>query len=306
MSGMSDVMKPDPSFFVPFQEMIDASIAAAELGDLTEAQVQAIVDAAVGVAEADDLTEAQVQTLIDASIAGISSGMTEEQVQTMIDTALAGFSGGLSEEDVQALIDASIAAIPPGGGDAVVILKSKPTHASTRTNVVLGSLNNPWTQVVTTDAEHPDVKYEIEISAQLGADELLYVALVCDGVIVDRMSVYTAGAGNRENRGSMGGSHTPAAGVHTYEVYFATGGSTVTVNSVVDVSTATGVNPNGVSSMQLSVGNTPDVLGNIFMQIVNHGADANVTRPDAPAVYWIGSVVPVNGEDFDLFYDTSA
>lgn len=72
--GMSDVMKPDPSFFVPFQDMIDASIAAAELGDLSEAQVQAIVDAAVGVAEADDLTEEDVQALIDAAIAAVGGG----------------------------------------------------------------------------------------------------------------------------------------------------------------------------------------------------------------------------------------
>lgn len=69
--GLSDIMKPDPSFFAPLQEMIDSSIAAAELGDLSEAQIQAIVDAAVGAAEADDLTEAQVQALIDDAIAAI-------------------------------------------------------------------------------------------------------------------------------------------------------------------------------------------------------------------------------------------
>lgn len=69
--SLSDVVKPDPSFFEMFQPTIDAAIAAAQLGELSEAQVQAIVDAAVGTAEADDLSEADVQALIDASISAM-------------------------------------------------------------------------------------------------------------------------------------------------------------------------------------------------------------------------------------------
>lgn len=42
------------------------------------------------------------------------------------------------------------------------------------------------------------------------------------------------------------------------------------------------------------------------MTVVNHVADDAVVRPTAPAVYWIGSVEPVNAEDWDLWYDTSA
>lgn len=33
---------------------------------------------------------------------------------------------------------------------------------------------------------------------------------------------------------------------------------------------------------------------------VNHGADPNVARPDAPLVYWVGSVQPNNGFPDDL------
>lgn len=37
-------------------------------------------------------------------------------------------------------------------------------------------------------------------------------------------------------------------------------------------------------------------------QVVNHAADANVARPSgAPAVYWIGTVEPVNALDGDLW-----
>lgn len=42
------------------------------------------------------------------------------------------------------------------------------------------------------------------------------------------------------------------------------------------------------------------------MTVVEHGADADFERPTASAVYWIGSVEPTNGEDVDLWYDTSA
>ena len=33
---------------------------------------------------------------------------------------------------------------------------------------------------------------------------------------------------------------------------------------------------------------------------VEHGADPNFPRPDAAIVYWIGSVQPANGYDYDL------
>ena len=41
------------------------------------------------------------------------------------------------------------------------------------------------------------------------------------------------------------------------------------------------------------------------MKGVAHGTNSTVTRPVAPVVYWIGSVAPANGQDGDLWYDTS-
>lgn len=40
--------------------------------------------------------------------------------------------------------------------------------------------------------------------------------------------------------------------------------------------------------------------------VVEHGADANVSRPSyAKVVYWIGSVEPSGSLDYDLWVDTS-
>lgn len=33
---------------------------------------------------------------------------------------------------------------------------------------------------------------------------------------------------------------------------------------------------------------------------VEHGADPNVARPDAPLVYWVGTVQPLNADPDDL------
>jgi len=41
------------------------------------------------------------------------------------------------------------------------------------------------------------------------------------------------------------------------------------------------------------------------MKGVAHGTNSTVTRPVAPVVYWIGSVAPANGQEGDLWYDTS-
>ena len=44
------------------------------------------------------------------------------------------------------------------------------------------------------------------------------------------------------------------------------------------------------------------VLAETAMQVVNHGADDSVARPvGAPAVYWIGTVEPLNALDGDLW-----
>lgn len=111
MSGMSDVIKPDPSFFEPFQEMIDASIASAELGDLTEAQVQAIVDAAVGTAETDDLTEPQVQAMIDTAIAGIG-----ESAQPILHKFIKRATGSSMVLNSTAIAELAAATNGPGTG----------------------------------------------------------------------------------------------------------------------------------------------------------------------------------------------
>jgi hypothetical protein len=47
---------------------------------------------------------------------------------------------------------------------------------------------------------------------------------------------------------------------------------------------------------------SPDV-----MRVVSHGADANVARPaDTAAVYWIGTVEPLQALDGDLWIGSTA
>jgi hypothetical protein len=42
---------------------------------------------------------------------------------------------------------------------------------------------------------------------------------------------------------------------------------------------------------------------NANMQAVNHGSDANLSRPDFDVVFWVGSVEPVNAIDGDVWLD---
>jgi hypothetical protein len=44
----------------------------------------------------------------------------------------------------------------------------------------------------------------------------------------------------------------------------------------------------------------PGPVGKTGLEVVNHGADSLVARPDAPLVYWVGTVLPANGFPNDL------
>jgi hypothetical protein len=63
------------------------------------------------------------------------------------------------------------------------------------------------------------------------------------------------------------------------------------------------VNPEGASVSVINagpIGPASPIPENIF-QVVIHGSDANVIRPNADAVYWIGTVEPINALDHDLW-----
>lgn len=142
----------------------------------------------------------------------------------------------------------------PGGGDGTPSVHlSRPVDGTTRTSNVLGSLATPWTDTVTI-AEGEAVAYELDVSMQGSANTVLYAALAVDGAIIDRQLVFGAGTGDRENRARMGGIWEPGStGAHTFEVYVA-GNSviTITVNSVIDPSTAVSLYADGVSSLRLT------------------------------------------------------
>lgn len=38
------------------------------------------------------------------------------------------------------------------------------------------------------------------------------------------------------------------------------------------------------------------------VEVIAHGDDGTVSRPDAAVVYWIGAATPANGEPFDFWY----
>lgn len=130
---------------------------------------------------------------------------------------------------------------------------SRPTHASTRSSSTLGSLNNVWSDTIATVHGDQAVIYEVHVSLQCANDEVIYLALTRAGTIIDRVVVYEAGAGNRENRGVMSGYDLPgSASTHTYEVFVASAAAgTVTVNSTVSTSTTGSNTSDGVSSMRL-------------------------------------------------------
>lgn len=134
-----------------------------------------------------------------------------------------------------------------------VIQFSKPTDGATRASTTIGSLSTPWTDSITTTSALPGVKYDVDISGTNSADNIYWVALACDGTIVDKAIIYGAGGGTRTNRGHLGGVHTPSTGAHTYEVLVG-GGGTETIQSVVSTSTdGTILTSKGVSSMQLQL-----------------------------------------------------
>jgi hypothetical protein len=60
-------------------------------------------------------------------------------------------------------------------------------------------------------------------------------------------------------------------------------------------------NPPVEFNMLLAAASELQTLVQSSMQVVVHGADANVPRPNAVAVYWIGTVDPVNSLDNDLW-----
>jgi hypothetical protein len=160
-----------------------------------------------------------------------------------------GAPSGGTGVDGDFYLDAAVAS----AGAIPTIKFNKPTHATTRSSTTLGSLGTPWTNTVTTDGTYTKVQYQVNISLQCAADEVLHAALVCAGTIIDRVVSYTAGAGNRENRIVFGGIFSPGgAGTYTFEVYVASNsGGAITVNSTVNTSTATSLTSDGVSSMQL-------------------------------------------------------
>ncbi len=145
--------------------------------------------------------------------------------------------------------------MPYWGAQREVIQFSKPTHAVTRASTTLGALSTPWTDTITTTNASQGVRYEVAISTQCSSDEVLYAAITRAGTIIDRVGIYTAGGGSRENRSVLSGIDLPAsAATHTYEIIVASNsGNTVTVNSTVSTSTAASLTADGVSSMQLEL-----------------------------------------------------
>lgn len=134
-----------------------------------------------------------------------------------------------------------------------VIQFSRPTNGATRASTTIGSLSTPWTDSITTTASLPGVKYDVAISGTNSGDNIYWVALACDGTIVDRAIVYPAGGGTRTNRGHLEGVDTPSTGAHTYEVLVGCSG-TETIQSTVSTSTdGTILTSAGVSSMQLQL-----------------------------------------------------
>lgn len=129
---------------------------------------------------------------------------------------------------------------------------SQPTHGSTRASSTMGSLNNAWSDTVTTTASLPRVKYNLAFSAQADGDTLVLVALACGGTIMDRGGGYLGGT-NRETRVVLSGIHNPgAASTYTYEVYAGSlGAETITVSSTIDTTTSASLTADGVSSLQL-------------------------------------------------------
>ncbi len=141
---------------------------------------------------------------------------------------------------------------PEPAAAAPAIQFSKPTHGSTRSSTTLGSLNNVWSDTVTTTEAFPAVRYSIDVSCQADADTVMYVGLARGGVLLDRCNVYNAGSGARQNRGYLGGVDVPgAAGAYTYEVYVAVNSGSLTVASTVTSDLAASLTADGVSSMQL-------------------------------------------------------
>jgi hypothetical protein len=71
-------------------------------------------------------------------------------------------------------------------------------------------------------------------------------------------------------------------------------GISVPTQSPIATVTAVTVGPQGIQGAQGE---------NANMQAVNHGSDANLSRPDFDVVFWVGSVEPVNAIDGDVWLD---
>lgn len=44
-------------------------------------------------------------------------------------------------------------------------------------------------------------------------------------------------------------------------------------------------------------------IGLSGVEVVNHGTDPNVARPNYPVVYWVGTATPVNALPYDWYKD---
>jgi hypothetical protein len=77
-----------------------------------------------------------------------------------------------------------------------------------------------------------------------------------------------------------------------------------TLDTLDELAAALGDDPNFATTTATALASKVAIASGLV--VVNHGATAGTARPaGAAVVYWIGSVVPTNAIDEDLFFDTS-